>query len=46
MTKNLVFTSCGDNTSFDLLWLHPTKMKFDIYIIYYGECPEIFKRYY
>lgn len=46
MTKNLVFTSCGDNTSFDLLWLHPIKMNFDIYIIYYGECPEIFKRYY
>ena len=46
MTRNLVFTSCGDNTSFDLLWTHPFKMNFDIYIIYYGECKETFRRYY
>jgi len=46
MTNNLLFTSCGDNTSFDILWTHPYNMKFDLYIIYYGECPEIYKRYY
>uniref|UniRef100_A0A6C0E6I2 Glycosyltransferase 2-like domain-containing protein n=1 Tax=viral metagenome TaxID=1070528 RepID=A0A6C0E6I2_9ZZZZ len=45
MSKNLVFTSCGDNTSFDLLWTHPDKMNFDIYIIYYGDCDETFERY-
>jgi hypothetical protein len=45
MSRNLVFTSCGDNTSFDILWTHPNKMNFDLYIIYYGDNIEILNRY-
>ena len=45
MSKNLVFTSCGDNTSFDVLWTHESKMNYDLYIIYYGDSPDFLDRY-
>lgn len=45
MRKNLVFTSCGDNTNFDILWTHKQKMNYDLYIIYYGDDDKIFEKY-
>ena len=44
MTTNFVFSSVGDNTNFDSLWIDPN-MEYDIYIIYYGDNDEIFNRY-
>lgn len=36
-TKNMVFTSAGDNTNFHILWASNDKpMNYDIYCIYYG----------
>lgn len=45
MSKNLVFTSCGDNTKFDILWTNNQNMKYDLYIIYYGDDTKIFEKY-
>jgi hypothetical protein len=43
-TKNFVFSSVGDNTSFDSLWINDN-MDYDIYVIYYGDDENIFTRY-
>jgi hypothetical protein len=43
-TKNFVFSSVGDNTSFDSLWINDN-MEYDIYIIYYGDNEDIFNKY-
>ena len=32
--KNFLFTSAGDNTNFDSLWINDN-MNYDIYVIYY-----------
>ena len=45
MSKNLVFTSCGDNTKFDILWTRAHSMNYDLYIIYYGDDDKIFEKY-
>lgn len=42
--RNFVFTSAGDNTSFDTLWINDD-IKYDIYVIYYGNNEENFNRY-
>jgi len=44
MTTNFVFSSVGDNTNFDTLWID-SNMEYDIYIIYYGDNDEIFNKY-
>ena len=44
MTKNLVFSSVGDNTFFDLLWINKN-MDYDIYVIYYGNNETIYETY-
>ena len=41
---NLVFTSVGDNTNFDNLWLGKNKT-YDVYVIYYGDNDDIYKTY-
>ena len=46
MTKNLVFTSAGDNTQLETLWHSlETKMNYDIVIYYYGDSEEKFNIY-
>ena len=44
MVKNMIFTSAGDNSNFDELWLdyHRT---YDIYVIYFGDNLDMFKKY-
>jgi hypothetical protein len=42
MTKNMIFTSAGDNTSFDELWLGGS---YDIYVFYYGDNEDNYQRY-
>lgn len=42
--KNFLFSSVGDNTNFDELWINDS-MNYDIYIIYYGNNMETFKKY-
>jgi hypothetical protein len=44
MTTNFVFSSVGDNTSFDTLWIGED-MNYDIYVIYYGDNEEIYNSY-
>ena len=44
MTKNLVFSSVGDNTCFDILWINE-KMDYDLYVIYYGSNETIYENY-
>lgn len=44
MIKNFVFSSVGDNTSFDKLWINE-QMDYDIYVIYYGNNEDIYERY-
>jgi hypothetical protein len=41
---NLVFTSAGDNTSFDKLWLDKNR-NYKVWVVYYGENEEIYKKY-
>lgn len=37
MTRNMVFTSAGDNTNFHELWCHTNiKSDYDIFVVYYG----------
>ena len=43
-TKNFVFSSVGDNTNFDSLWINEN-MNYDIYIIYYGNNENIYNKY-
>jgi hypothetical protein len=42
--KNLVFSSVGDNTNFDTLYIGPN-MEYDIYVIYYGTDTEKYNQY-
>jgi len=42
--KNLVFSSVGDNTQFDDLWLGNNR-NYDIYVIYYGNDDKIYNKY-
>ena len=42
--KNLVFTSAGDNTKFDELWIGD-KQNFDVMVVYYGKNDSIYKKY-
>lgn len=42
--KNFLFSSVGDNTNFDSLWISDY-MDYDVYVIYYGNDDEIYKRY-
>jgi hypothetical protein len=41
---NFVFTSAGDNTTFDSLWINDT-LNYDIYVIYYGDNEDTFNQY-
>ena len=47
MSKNLVFTSAGDNTDFHKLWFNKKKKKnnFDTLVVYYGNNEDNFKEY-
>ena len=42
--KNFLFTSAGDNTNFDSLWINDN-MNYDIYVIYYGNNNDIYEKY-
>jgi hypothetical protein len=44
MTKNFVFSSVGDNTHFDSLWIN-NNMDYDLYVIYYGSDETIYEKY-
>lgn len=41
---NFVFTSAGNNTNFDKLWLGP-QQNYDVYVIYYDNNDSIYERY-
>jgi len=40
----MLFSSVGDNTNFDSLWIN-NDMKYDVYVIYYGDDENIFNKY-
>ena len=40
----MLFTSAGDNTNFDDIWISE-EMNYDIYVIYYGDDNEIYEKY-
>ena len=40
----MLFTSAGDNTNFDNIWIGDN-MNYDIYVIYYNDNNEIFEKY-
>ena len=42
--RNMVFTSCGNNTNFHNLWFSNTR-NYDVYAIYYGDDKEKYKLY-
>jgi len=42
--RNFVFTSAGDNTTFDTLWINDN-IQYDIYVIYYGDNEDTFNQY-
>uniref|UniRef100_A0A6C0DT90 Glycosyltransferase n=1 Tax=viral metagenome TaxID=1070528 RepID=A0A6C0DT90_9ZZZZ len=42
--RYLVFTSAGDNTNFDTLWIADDQ-PYDIYVVYYGDSDERWNRY-
>jgi len=42
--KNLVFTSAGDNTKFDELWIGPNQ-NYDVMVVYYGKNDKILNKY-
>lgn len=42
--KNFLFTSLGDNTNFDNLWIG-NNMNYEIFAIYYGDNEDIFNKY-
>lgn len=44
MTKNFVFSSVGDNTNFHNLFIGDN-MKYHVYVIYYGNNEENYKKY-
>jgi len=41
---NFIFTSVGDNTNFDNLWLGDDQL-YDVYVIYYGDNESVYSRY-
>ena len=41
---NLVFTSAGDDTNFDELWLDKNR-KYDVWVTYYGDDDELYEKY-
>lgn len=41
---NFVFTSAGDNTNFDKLWIDKNK-NYDVYVIYYGDNNTVYDKY-
>tara|TARA_Y100000385_G_scaffold288632_1_gene355735 strand:- start:9191 stop:10732 length:1542 start_codon:yes stop_codon:yes gene_type:complete len=41
---NLVFTSAGDNTDFDELWLDPVR-KYKVWVVYYGDDDKVYEKY-
>ena len=43
-TKNFLFSSVGNNTDFDSLWINEN-MNYDIYLIYYGNNDDIYNKY-
>jgi hypothetical protein len=42
--RNMVFTSAGDNTRFDELWLGK-QYTYDVYLIYFGDDTDVFEKY-
>jgi len=42
--KNLVFSSVGDNTNFDNIWLG-SKRDYDVWVVYYGDNDENYENY-
>jgi len=44
MVKKMVFTSAGDNTNFDELWIN-CNQTYDIYVIYFGDDEAVFEKY-
>ena len=42
--KNLVFTSAGDVTKFDELWLDEDR-EYDVWVVYYGDDEDTFQKY-
>jgi hypothetical protein len=42
--KRLVFTSAGDNTNFEKLWISNEK-NYDIFVVYYGDNDKTFSEY-
>ncbi len=44
MSKNLLFTSAGDNTEFYNNWLHFNK-NYDVWVVYYGKNENNFQNY-
>ena len=51
MVTNFVFSSVGDNTNFDTLWVDDNNNKnnsvsnYHVFVIYYGDNDEVFNRY-
>ena len=43
-SKNFVFTSVGDHSTFDKNWIGES-MQFDIYAIYYGDNEAVYNTY-
>jgi hypothetical protein len=44
MITNFVFSSVGDNTSFDTLWIGKN-MNYEVYVIYYGDDEKNYNKY-
>lgn len=44
LCKNFVFSSVGDNTNFDSLWINEN-MNYDVYVIYYGNDDHYYNKY-
>lgn len=42
--KNLLFTSAGDNTNFENIWLDEDR-NYDVWVVYYGDNEKTFSRY-
>jgi len=42
--KNLLFTSAGDNTNFENIWLDKNR-NYDVWVVYYGDNEKTFNRY-
>ena len=48
MTSNFVFSSVGDNTNFNKLWIPSSEdpsANYHVYVIYYGDNEEIYNEY-